>query len=71
MSKCNWNFGTCEAAATTTLMKNSGEVVQLCEEHYDYMVKLFRSIAAGETYSEREDAADLAIHWLVMNKIPS
>jgi len=71
MSKCNWNFGNCDAVAATTLMKNSGEIVQLCEEHHDFMVKLLKSVAAGERYSEREDAEDLANHWLVKNKIPS
>jgi hypothetical protein len=72
LAKCNWNFGTCEAVATTTLTKNSGEIVQLCEEHRDWMIKLFGRIASGEYVLDwRDDGEIQANHWFVLNKIPS
>jgi len=72
MSKCAFNYDDgCDAVATTTLTKNNGEVVQLCERHHDYLIHLFMRIAGGDRIVEYEDAESAASHWLVKNKIPS
>ena len=72
MAKCAFNYGdSCDAIATTTLMKNDGRIEQLCERHHDFLIKLFKRVAAGEQITEREDADMEANHWLVKNKIRS
>ena len=71
MAKCNYNYGAgCDRIATTTLMKNSGEIVQLCELHRDTMIALFKKIADGTIKTHREDGVAEANHWFVLNKIP-
>jgi hypothetical protein len=66
MANCNWRDGACDQAATTTLTKNSGEVVQLCEAHRNLMIKIAKVYATNQ-----EDGEIEANHWLVKNKIPS
>ena len=71
MAKCNWNYDECEAVATTTLKKNSGELVQLCEHHRDLLIKLFKKVADGSLKTHRGDTGEAeANHWFVLNKIP-
>ena len=73
MGKCNFDFGKgCDAISTTTLKKNNGAVVQLCEQHYEYLIKMAKRIADGEGgLSDLNDPEAKASHWLVKNKIPS
>ena len=77
MAKCGFknleddDVEECENPATTTLMKSSGEVVQLCEFHRELLVNLAKGIAAGEVDADFDDAGAQADHWLVKNRIPS
>lgn len=69
MANCNWGNGECDVPATTTLVKSSGEVVQLCEEHRNRLIAVFKRIADGELF-KNEEAETKANHWFVLNKIP-
>jgi len=72
MSKCEFNYDEgCDSVATTTLTKNNGEVVQLCEEHSEFIINLAKRIADGEVDMGLDDPEASANHWLVKNKIPS
>lgn len=71
MANCNWQHGACDRIATTALIKNDGEIEQLCEEHYDRVIILMKRIASGENLIDHDDADIAANHWLVKNKIPS
>jgi hypothetical protein len=68
--QCDYQHGTCDGVATTTLMKNDGEVVQLCEFHRLVMIAAFRALASKE-FEQDEEVVAAATHWLVLNKIPS
>ena len=71
MAKCYWYYdGQCEAVATTALKTNKGVLHQLCERHYQILVKVFGKIADGEIPTHREHAESEANHWFVLNKIP-
>ena len=74
MSKCGFELKRsqeCDAVATTTLIKNNGQVVQLCEEHRDYIINIAQKIADGELDVHFDEAETKVSHWLVKNKIPS
>ena len=73
MGKCDYGFGVlCDAISTTTLKKSDGAVVQLCEQHYDLLIKVAKRIADGEEgLSNLENPEARASHWLVKNRIPS
>lgn len=71
MAKCYWHYdGQCEAVATTQLKTNKGEIRQLCENHYQVLVKTFGLIADGDLSTHREHGESEANHWFVLNKIP-
>lgn len=71
MAKCYWYYdGQCGAVATTQLKTNKGVVHQLCEKHYQTLVKTFRMIADGELKTHREHGEAEGNHWFVLNKIP-
>jgi hypothetical protein len=71
MAKCYWHYdGQCEAVATTTLKTNKGVTHQLCERHYQQLVKTFSKIADGDIKTVRERGDLEANHWFVLNKIP-
>jgi hypothetical protein len=70
MAKCYWHYnGQCEAVATTTLKTNKGVIHQLCEKHYQVLIKTFGKIADGEMATHREHGESEANHWFVLNKI--
>jgi len=73
MGKCDYGFGElCDAVSKTTLKKSNGAVVQLCEQHYELLIKIAKRIADGEGgLSNLDDPEVRASHWLVKNKIPS
>jgi hypothetical protein len=73
MTNCNFRYGVkqCDKIATTTLKKNNGEEVQLCEEHRLLLINLAKSIAGGEVDVDLENAEEETTHWLVINRIPS
>ena len=73
MGKCCFDYNKgCNEIATTTLIKGNGKIGQLCEEHYNYLVKIAKMIAEGNSdLSDLDDPEVKASHWLVKNKIPS
>ena len=71
MAKCYWWYdGQCEAGATTALKTNKGVIRQLCENHYQMLVKTFGMIADGDMPTHRKHGESEANHWFVLNKIP-
>jgi hypothetical protein len=59
----------CDKIADTTAKRYNGEIVQVCEEHRDSLIACAKNILEDEDASDEEKAA--AIHWLVLNGIPS
>jgi hypothetical protein len=63
MANCQYNYdpsGPCEVVATTTLKKNNGVIVPLCEHHVQKLIALFKSILYGEQECHREKGQDEA-----------
>ena len=71
MAKCCFGFDLCNRIATTTLKRGNGEIVQLCEEHSQFMIDFAKGVASGEIDFDLDDPQATANHWLVKNKIPS
>ena len=76
MAKCKFTRSDeeiCEAEATTTLTKANGTVVQLCEEHRDWLIHLFKGVRDGTVPVSEKNSKNLdskSDHWFVINKIP-
>lgn len=77
MAKCRWCWkeagGPCDKAATTILLTIDRRSIQLCEAHYQFVVKEMRRLAYGEPTDTEEmvGTEDAATHWLSLNKIPA
>jgi hypothetical protein len=64
MATCDYMHGECDRVATTTLTRNDGVVVQLCEEHRDETIRLMKKLVEAMECDEAD-------HWFVLNKIPA
>lgn len=60
----------CDAPATTTLLKNNGQIAQLCELHREIMIDVFKGVLDGVMdFGRSEEAKVGANHWFRINKI--